>query len=103
MNKLLDLLADIEGYVEMAVDDHKDRENIMDWVHQAMDIAVKNKAHKWPEEKPPDPKDKKYKRYLLRHKNGNYVILDWKGGWWDASGWLIHGFTHWWELPEVTE
>ena len=45
--------------------------------------------HKWPEEKPPDPKDKKYKRYLFRHKSGNYVVLDWKGGWWEAGGWRL--------------
>ena len=54
------------------------------------DFTVDNLTrHKWPEEKPPDPKDKKYKRYLFRHKSGNYVVLDWKGGWWEAGGWRL--------------
>ena len=97
MNKLLDLLADIEGYVEMAVDDRKDRENIMDWIHQAMDIAVKNKAHKWPEEKPEHGG-----QYLIRiiSPSGSvyYRLRGYEDGEWHNFGKYL---THWWELPEV--
>ncbi len=103
MNKLLDLLADIEGYVEMAVDDRKDRENIMDWVHQAMDIAVKNKAHKWPEEKPVVPDEVEFKVYLARYKiDDEFIFMD-SVAYYKDTGWGTSGVTHWWELPEVRE
>lgn len=105
MNKLLDLLADIEGYVEMAVDDRKDRENIMDWIHQAMDIAVKNKAHKWPEEKP-----KLTDWYLVECvSSGKWKeVVYWKDGCFFIDQRCLRkafneAITHWWELPEVTE
>ena len=98
MNKLLDLLAEIEASVEWAVDDRKDRENIMEWIHQAMDIAVQGKAHKWPEEKP-----EKEKSYLTRIEiDGavSFVEIYWSEqlSWHSQHGKYI---TRWWELPEV--
>ena len=99
MNKLLDLLAEIEASVEWAVDDRKDRENIMDWIHQAMDIAVQGKAHKWPEEKP-----KKDGQYLIRiiSPSGSvyYSLRGYEDGEWHNFGKYL---THWWHLPEVQE
>ena len=110
MNKLLDLLAEIEASVEWAVDDRKDRENIMDWIHQAMDIAVKGKAHKWPEEKPAISGS----RYLVLIDRGYTSFIDIL--FWGGSDWVRFkhnddrtyveaddDVTHWWNLPEVTE
>ena len=127
MNKLLDLLAEIEASVEWAVDDRKDREKIMDWIHQALDIAVQGKAHKWPEEKP-----KHGKEYLVYSKDEEYgcaayIIAEWKdyltadqcrgpyGDIWekDNFGWYyysddlylisVDGVECYWNLPEMTE
>ena len=98
MNKLLDLLAEIEASVEWAVDDRKDRENIIYWIHQAMDIAVKGKAHKWPEEKPEHGG-----QYLIRiiSPSGSvyYRLRGYEDGEWHNFG---NYLTHWWNLPEVT-
>ena len=97
MNKLLDLLAEIEASVEWAVDDRKDRENIMDWIHQAMDIAVQGKAHKWPEEKP--EKDGQYLIRIISPSGSVYYRLrGYEDGEWHNFG---NYLTHWWNLPEV--
>ena len=99
MNKLLDLLAEIEASVEWAVDDRKERENIMGLIHQAMDIAVQGKAHKWPEEKPEENR-----QYLIRiiAPSGSvyYRLQGYEDGEWRNFG---NYLTHWWNLPEVTE
>ena len=95
MNKLLDLLAEIEASVEWAVDDRKDRENIMDWIHQAMDIAVQGKAHKWPEEKP--EKDGQYLIRIISPIGSVYYRIRGSEEWHDFGNYI----THWWNLPEV--
>ena len=112
MNKLLDLLAEIEASVEWAVDDRKDRENIMDWIHQAMDIAVQGKAHKWPEEKP-----KESNSYLIMNHGGAFHTFHYfleieeleeteklEEGWYAYPGYNLNEVVkYWWNLPEVTE
>ena len=107
MNKLLDLLAEIEASVEWAVDDRKERENIMGLIHQTMDIAVRGKAHKWPEENPeekPEEKPEKKRQYLIRiiAPSGSvyYRLQGYEDGEWRNFG---NYLTHWWNLPEVTE
>ena len=126
MNKLLDLLAEIEASVEWAVDDRKDRENIMDWIHQAMDIAVKGKAHKWTDEKP----EKDRTEYLVATETHGHIsccVAEWnesltidqcRGPYgfmhdvgsngfyeYDDNGYmmLVDDVKYWWNLPEVTE
>ena len=102
MNKLLDLLAEIEASVEWAVDDRKDREKIMDWIHQALDIAVQGKANKWPEEKP-----EKDGQYLIRiiSPSGSvyYCLLDGTEKMWSnlVEGGKVIGNIH--DNPELVE
>ena len=71
----------------------------MDWIHQAMDIAVQGKAHKWPEEKP-----EKGGQYLIRiispSGSAYYRLRGYEDGEWHSFG---NYLTHWWNLPEVTE
>ena len=101
MNKLLDLLAEIEAEAEWSIYDGNDNEKIMGLIHQAMDIAVQGKSHKWPEEKPEDDE-----LYLVRLKfedgdtMNDTLCYNTKAGRWDGMSSLV---THWWNLPEVTE
>lgn len=101
MDKLLDILARLEFHVD--IEDGAWRDWMISLIHQAMDIAVKGKAHKWSEEKPERETEDEYKQYLLRLYDGN-------AEWYQTSSYFDEGFgylekyiTHWWELPEVVE
>ena len=99
MDKLLDILTEIEAEVEWSIYDGNDSEKIIGLIHQAMDIAVKGKAHKWPEEKP-----KKGGQYLVRiiSPSGSvyYSLRGYEDREWHSFGKYL---THWWNLPEVRE
>ena len=108
MDKILDILTEIEAEVEWSIHDGDGSEKIMALIHRAMDIAVNGKAHKWPEEKP-----KKTKDYLVNvpgRKHGERVVMYYsvEYGVWGVRDWntLITSSrepNYWWELPEVTE
>lgn len=105
MDKLLDILTEIEAEVEWSIYDGNDSEKIIGMIHQAMDIALKGKAHKWPEEKP------ECHTWVLIKRNGFFGEVQHHVAWYAKDGkFYVTGFdepadavTHWWNLPEVTE
>ena len=102
MDKILDILTEIEAEVEWSIHDGDGSEKIMALIHRAMDIAVKGKAHKWPEEKPVERKE-----YLVYEKQyGNHSVAFYaEGAFWEFFGGDSYELDviHWWELPEVKE
>ena len=106
MDKILDMLTEIEAEVEWSIHDGDGSEKIMALIHRAMDIAVNGKAHKWPEEKPENgDANKKYFLRIWYADGGKFVseiVMDtWNGFTWEE---YLEGYiTHWWNLPEVTE
>ena len=103
MDKILDMLTEIEAEVEWSIHDGDGSEKIMALIHRAMDIAVNGKAHKWPEEKPVVPDEVEFKVYLARYKiDDEFIFMD-SVAYYKDTGWGTSGVTHWWNLPEVTE
>ena len=122
MDKLLDILTRLEQLVD--IEDGAWREWMLSLIHQAMDIAVQGKAHKWPEEKPEHGKE-----YLVYSKDREYgctahIVAEWKdyltddechgpyGDIWkkDEPGWYyygddlyltaVDGVEYYWNLPK---
>ena len=108
MDKILDMLTEIEAEVYWSIGDGDGSEKIMALIHRAMDIAVKGKTHKWPEEKPPIS-GSWYLVFIDREYTSLIDILFWGGNDWmrfspNRNNFVFEtGVTHWWNLPEVTE
>ena len=99
MDKLLDILTRLEHLVNF--EDGAWREWMLSEIHQAMDIAVDGKAHKWPEEKPES--DGLYVVRMLSHGTisaYDTLVYNTTYGKWYGTDFQI---THWWHLPEVKE
>jgi hypothetical protein len=103
MDKMLDILTRLDRLVD--IEDGFWRERMLSLIHQAMDIAVRGKAHKWPEEKP------ECYTWVLIKRNGFFGESQHHVAWYAKDGkFYVTGFdesadavTHWWHLPEVKE